>query len=1044
MRIASKKLSQRIINASFAFILALSTVTASLPFAFSQTASAAPVTDGPFSVESVCVDGQAELKMSLKQEGLLIGKLFYKTPYGNSGEHWLGFGDTDNWSVKTNSVATSSVSVRAEVRGGLFGLALLKEYNVTTEAINCDITAPTATVTYIANAPTNSSVVATITADEDIQDVAGWSRVNSTTLEKSYTANTTESVTITDLAGNSSVVNIAIDWIDTEKPTILINPGAPGLISGTAASIDISITDNEALDPAKNKSVWVDLYGRSNQDDKKGGKVNLSSGNGTFTVDTTSLPDGEYILRVGSVVDAVGNTSGDKTFKYFTVDNTKPTISITPNAPKTVSGVASFDVTINDAHIATDKNKDVWVELYGSPDWSNKKGQKVNLSSGTGVFTVDTNALPDGQYVLRVGSVVDAAGNYSGDKSFKYITVDNTAPTAPSIIKPTARQWFNTTPISTTWSEASDASGIDRYQVAYHYDDDHTFGGSTCEGEMINGVVLSGCRDEAGTSRNHTPGLNEEGGVTVWVRAIDNAGNVGPWSKSVHYYYDHSNPTTNIVAPTGVVGNSFTVSGDAQDNLSLNRVYVQLVNRQDNQRYGGTTISLIGEGKNAHWSKTYDASALNLPDGDYAAHVSVVDMAGNTSSAGWTDNFTVDTTAPDKPTNLKWLGEGGINAVNGFTNIQNGVLSWDATVPADVDHYVYKFWTNISGYQDDANNPWSDSYSYVVKTSDGGYVPTGFSDKQGTYFFCVEAVDQAGNNSGCSDVLEITYDATDPEVAITSPSKDQLISGDFTITGTVSDVLSGVDYVIVPVYSHATGTTVYSQYATVNTDGTWELHIPKGTLADGMYDIRATAHDNAGNSASADPRVRNIVIDNTAPVLTLADPSYTAVGNVITPIITVDNPDGLTYSWENTNEPDVVLSDHSVLTPEFTVNKDGTYSFVLTVTDLAGNETQQTFSFTYTTPVASQSSADGDTDGDGDDSSDNFTNVTFDNADDATEGEDVKGTQTTSEPEVKGVSDSNVWTLAGLAWYWWLLVLAILAFIGGLIAALRRRNQENA
>src|SRR5690606_37405930 len=46
------------------------------------------------------------------------------------------------------------------------------------------------------------------------------------------------------------------------------------------------------------------------------------------------------------------------------------------------------------------------------------------------------------------------------------------------------------------------------------------------------------------------------------------------------------------------------------------------------------------------WERIYDTTAMNLPDGVYAAHVSVVDMAGNSSSAGWTANFTVDTTVP--------------------------------------------------------------------------------------------------------------------------------------------------------------------------------------------------------------------------------------------------------------------------------------------------------------------------------------------------------------------------------------------------------------
>src|SRR5690606_29391479 len=122
--------------------------------------------------------------------------------------------------------------------------------------------------------------------------------------------------------------------------------------------------------------------------------------------------------------------------------------------------------------------------------------------------------------------------------------LDQEAPEAPAITSPTPRQWFKSTPIVNSWSEANDDHGVDYYQVGYLYDDGHTFGNSTCEDEKIDGVELSGCRDVHGTSRDHTPNNDEQGGVTIWVRAVDNAGNIGPWSKSVHYYYDHEAPAT--------------------------------------------------------------------------------------------------------------------------------------------------------------------------------------------------------------------------------------------------------------------------------------------------------------------------------------------------------------------------------------------------------------------------------------------------------------------------------------------------------------------
>lgn len=206
---------------------------------------------------------------------------------------------------------------------------------------------------------------------------------------------------------------------------------------------------------------------------------------------------------------------------------------------------------------------------------------------------------------------------------------DTIAPTQPVITSPGARTWHKTAPITSTWMPATDANGVATYQVEYIYDDGHTFSGGPYR-------EVPGSQ----TSRAHSPAISEQGGVTIRVRAIDYAGNVSTWSNPVHYYYDASVPTTNINV-SQVVDGKFTVSGVANDNIALNRVYVQLVSRVTSGRCGGTTINLIGQGKNVNWNQEYDIATIGCPEGQYAAHVSVVDMAGNTSSAGWTDNFLV-------------------------------------------------------------------------------------------------------------------------------------------------------------------------------------------------------------------------------------------------------------------------------------------------------------------------------------------------------------------------------------------------------------------
>lgn len=364
--------------------------------------------------------------------------------------------------------------------------------------------------------------------------------------------------------------------------------------------------------------------------------------------------EGLHHIQVRAV-DASGNWSDWSEVFNVTYDATFPTFAIvTPSNGTAVSGVITIEAEITDESDITK----VLMNIAGiSRSWTNGSSSTITRNGNIFSTTIDTTTLPDGPVWVTLRGT-DGAGNTrywnnNANNRQHVFYVDNTAPTAPTITAPGARTWHKTAPIVNSWTASEDTSGIAEYQVAYRYDDGHTFSNSTCPGETINGLALSGCRNTTGQSRNHTPGNNEQGGVTIWVRAIDNAGNKGPWSKSVHYYYDHEAPVTDINV-SEVVDGVFTVSGDASDNLALNRVYVQLVSREANLRCGGTTINLIPEGDTASWSKTYDirtlmsvaASPVPCPEGEYAAHVSVVDMAGNTSSAGWTDNFTVETLKP--------------------------------------------------------------------------------------------------------------------------------------------------------------------------------------------------------------------------------------------------------------------------------------------------------------------------------------------------------------------------------------------------------------
>ncbi len=91
------------------------------------------------------------------------------------------------------------------------------------EEFNFDNTAPNVNVEYSTKNPTKENVKVTITSNEEVQELEGWTlSTNKKILTKEYTENTKEIVTVKDLAGNETQVNIEITNIDKTLPDIII------------------------------------------------------------------------------------------------------------------------------------------------------------------------------------------------------------------------------------------------------------------------------------------------------------------------------------------------------------------------------------------------------------------------------------------------------------------------------------------------------------------------------------------------------------------------------------------------------------------------------------------------------------------------------------------------------------------------------------------------------------------------------------------------------------------------------------------------------
>lgn len=657
--------------------------------------------------------------------------------------------------------------------------------------------------------------------------------------------------------------------------------------------------------------------------------------------------EGPWQFRVRAV-DALGNTSAWATSSILIYDHTAPTDTIdTPvdyvntTLPFTISG------TYHDINGTTIQSGVGRLHIYISANGHTLanpfivNSSQLNSASGTYTYTLtqsDLNKLvtelnlQNGQQFTIKAWVYDRANNWTHtDKTF---TVDTTAPAKPVITNPLNRpnliqqQWFKTTPILDKWNAVTqDVNGnpenMGSYQIAYQYDDGHTFSGSTCSATTtINGHWV-GCRDVAGTQRNHAPGLNEEGGVTIWVRAIDIAGNVGAWSDPVHYFYDHTAPNTTLNI-SSVVNGQFTVSGTSTDNLALNRVYVQLV-KDSSPRCGGTTVHFISIpfSTSSPWSVNYDIASLYNVNattslcgpGNYRATAAVTDMAGNTYQLPWSTTFVVP--AIDNIAPLSYFTNATNSPVDeGYYNsdflVGYGVTDETELNSVNVSLRNYNTWGWAAGCYDNLNEA-------TGTKIDEGTCTMGTNVPDGKYYVSIFGQDTALNFSQ-NATRTIIIDKTLPTLDITSATTTS--STTLAFSGYVSDTNLNYYYCWLTLKGNSTeilgtrnGDCVTKWAGGADHFGTSTSPVELGgfdisDILDGDYTIHLIAKDKAGNQSNEVSY--DTTIDRTSTSTGSGTGTGTGTGNGGTPQLLSFGAGSIPYT-QATYQPVLPATQGSVL-----------------------------------------------------------------------------------------------------------------------------------
>ena len=239
------------------------------------------------------------------------------------------------WSTKSENVAENEIinvleegnTITTPKVTGEYYLWVLVEDNVGNKAIVrsnafiLDNTAPTLEIENIPETYTNGNVTVNIKANEQIQEIEGWTlSSDKQTLTKEYNDNTEETIEVRDLVGNETNANIRINKIDRESPTIRLSQ------NGTTeavkeANIEVTATDNLS----GIKSIKY-LWSIESEDVGENNITNvLEEGNAIATPEAT----GEYYLWV-LVEDNAGNKNKLRS-NVFKLDNTAPEGEVTYN-----------------------------------------------------------------------------------------------------------------------------------------------------------------------------------------------------------------------------------------------------------------------------------------------------------------------------------------------------------------------------------------------------------------------------------------------------------------------------------------------------------------------------------------------------------------------------------------------------------------------------------------------------------------------------------------------------------------------------------------
>ena len=611
--------------------------------------------------------------------------------------------------------------------------------------------------------------------------------------------------------------------------------------------------------------------GSSNSDNITNVTSPVFNVSGVVTSNTVQLlRDGSVVASrsgPGSITDPGPVSNGNHVYTTIQVDSfnqsspasastTVTIITVAPSAPTPPtllsaddSGVLADGITnVKQPRLTGTATAGSTVQILNA---SNVVIATGTADSTTGAFTLKPSSnLADGVYALH-STATDVAGNTSASSGTFTLTIDATAPAAP------------TTPVLLA-ADDSGTLGDGVTNVNQPRLTGTSEAGSTVQIlNAANAVIASGMADPTtGVFTLKTTSVLADGTYVVRAQSTDIAGNVGAASGTFSLTIITAVPLT-PAAPSLLAADDSGLVGDNLTYVAKPRLTGTTSGASSVQILNGSG-TMIGSGVVSNNGYTI-ALASAFADGVYAIRVQVIDAAGNLSAPSTALTLTIDTKAPTTPTSPTLLAADDSGVLgDGITNVASprfvGTTEPNANVQLTASNVVIG--TATAGadgtYTVKPTNPITNLISSIR----------------------VQAIDAAGNVSTASPSFTLYLDTISPA----APSTPTLLSTDDT--GTIGDGITSVRQpTLIGTTENGSSVRLLDANGNVlgasswNSGTTYSIKITS-TLADGVYAIRAQATDNAGNLGPASSPFTLTILNSTplptppsTPVLMPADDS---------------------------------------------------------------------------------------------------------------------------------------------------------------------------